>query len=60
MWAIPHCIFWVKDLDVVDLAKVGPMLEHHPLFPERANITLARVDAEGPCGDPASGSAAPA
>lgn len=41
----PHCIFWVKDIDVVDLAKVGPMLEHHPLFPERANITLARVDA---------------
>jgi diaminopimelate epimerase len=41
----PHCIFWVKDLDVVDLAKVGPMLEHHPLFPQRANITLARVDA---------------
>jgi diaminopimelate epimerase len=40
----PHCIFWVKDLDVVDLAKVGPMLEHHPLFPERANITLARID----------------
>jgi diaminopimelate epimerase len=42
----PHCIFWVKDLDVVDLARVGPMLEHHLLFPERANITLARVDAK--------------
>jgi diaminopimelate epimerase len=41
----PHCIFWVKDLDVVDLAKVGPMLEHHPLFPARANISLARIDA---------------
>ncbi len=41
----PHCIFWVKDLDVVDLAKVGPMLENHPLFPRRANITLARIDA---------------
>lgn len=41
----PHCIFWVKSLDVVDLGKVGPMLENHPLFPERANITLARVDA---------------
>jgi diaminopimelate epimerase len=40
----PHCIFWVKDLDVVDLAKVGPMLENHPLFPRRANITLARID----------------
>ena len=41
----PHCIFWVKDLDIVDLAKVGPMLENHPLFPRRANITLARIDA---------------
>lgn len=39
----PHCIFWVKDLEVVDLGKVGPMLEHHHLFPERANISLARV-----------------
>jgi diaminopimelate epimerase len=41
----PHCIFWVKDLDVVDLSKVGPMLEQHHLFPEGANISLARVDA---------------
>ena len=41
----PHCIFWVNDLEVVDLAKVGPMLEHHHLFPEGCNITLARVDA---------------
>ena len=41
----PHCIFWVDDLDVVDLSKVGPMLEHHHLFPERANISLARIDA---------------
>ncbi|WP_421693255.1 diaminopimelate epimerase [Aestuariivirga sp.] len=41
----PHCIFWVKDLGVVDLSKIGPMLEHHPLFPKRANITLARIDA---------------
>ena len=40
----PHCIFWVKDLEVVDLAKTGPMLEHHLLFPEGANISLARVD----------------
>jgi diaminopimelate epimerase len=35
----------VKDLDVVDLSKAGPMLEHHRLFPDRANISLARVDA---------------
>jgi diaminopimelate epimerase len=41
----PHCIFWVTDLDSVDLGAVGPMLEHHPLFPERANISLARIVA---------------
>jgi diaminopimelate epimerase len=39
----PHCIFWVNDLNVVDLSRVGPMLEHHRLFPERANISLAKV-----------------
>lgn len=39
----PHAIFWVDNLDVIDLGKVGPMLEHHRLFPERANISLARV-----------------
>ncbi len=41
----PHCIFWVNDLDVVDLGKIGPMIEHHPLFPERTNVTLAKVVA---------------
>jgi diaminopimelate epimerase len=41
----PHAIFWVDDLDVVDLGAVGPMLENHPLFPEGANISLARVTA---------------
>ena len=39
----PHAIFWVDDLDAHDLAKFGPMLENHPMFPERANITLAQV-----------------
>ena len=37
----PHAIFWVDDVDAYDLAKIGPLLEHHPMFPERANITLA-------------------
>jgi diaminopimelate epimerase len=39
----PHCIFWVNDLDVINLERVGPMLENHPLFPERANIEMAKV-----------------
>jgi len=42
----PHAIFWVEDVDAVDLASLGPMLEHHPLFPERANISLAQVTSD--------------
>ncbi len=40
----PHAIFWVTD-DVwsYDLARFGPLLENHPLFPERANISIANV-----------------
>jgi diaminopimelate epimerase len=39
----PHAIFWVEDVAAYDLGKIGPMLEHHPMFPERANITLCAV-----------------
>jgi diaminopimelate epimerase len=41
----PHAIFWVDDVAAYDLARLGPMLENHPIFPERANITLAQVTA---------------
>ncbi len=37
----PHAIFWVDDPQAIDLRRIGPELEHHKLFPERANITLA-------------------
>jgi diaminopimelate epimerase len=39
----PHVIFWVDDVAAHDLARFGPMLENHPIFPERANISLAQV-----------------
>ena len=39
----PHAIFWVDDVDAYDLGKIGPLLENHPMFPKRANISLARV-----------------
>lgn len=39
----PHAVFWVADLDAHDLAGVGSLLENHPMFPERANISLAHV-----------------
>jgi len=38
----PHAIFWVDDVEAWDLGRIGPVLEHHPIFPERANISLAR------------------
>jgi diaminopimelate epimerase len=41
----PHAVFWVDDVAAYDLGKIGPMLEHHPIFPDRANISLARVVA---------------
>jgi diaminopimelate epimerase len=41
----PHAIFWVDDVNAYDLAKIGPMLEHHPIFPERANITLCKIES---------------
>ena len=39
----PHAIFWVDDVNAHDLARFGPLLENHPIFPERANITLAQI-----------------
>lgn len=41
----PHAIFWVDDVNAHDLSKIGPLLESHPIFPERANISLAQVTA---------------
>lgn len=41
----PHAIFWVDDVWAYDLERFGPLLENHPIFPERANISLAQVTA---------------
>jgi diaminopimelate epimerase len=43
----PHALFFVDEVETYDLARFGPMLEHHPLFPERANISLVQVVAPG-------------
>jgi diaminopimelate epimerase len=39
----PHAVFWVDNVDAIDLGRVGPLLENHPIFPERANISIAQV-----------------
>jgi diaminopimelate epimerase len=41
----PHAVFWVDDVETYDLGRFGPLLENHPIFPERANISLAQVIA---------------
>jgi diaminopimelate epimerase len=39
----PHVIFFVPDCDTVDLERLGPIIEHDPLFPERINVNVASV-----------------
>ncbi|MEP9397557.1 diaminopimelate epimerase [Mesorhizobium sp. KR2-14] len=42
----PHAIFWVDgDVWSYELERFGPLLENHPIFPERANISIAQVTA---------------
>src|SRR5471030_2280747 len=39
----PHATFFVDDLDAIAIAELGPKLEHHAFFPERANIGVAQM-----------------
>ena len=43
----PHAVFFVPDAAAIDLAALGPKLEHHELFPERANIGVAQILSPG-------------
>lgn len=39
----PHVIFFVEDVDAVPLDRLGPLIEHDPLFPERVNVNIATI-----------------
>jgi diaminopimelate epimerase len=41
----PHAVFFVDDVNGHDIERVGPLLEQHALFPERANISFAAIEA---------------
>lgn len=41
----PHVVFFVPDSDAVDLARLGPLIEHDPLFPARINVNVATLVA---------------
>lgn len=40
----PHAVFLVNDADAVSLARLGPIIEHDPAFPERVNVNVASVN----------------
>jgi diaminopimelate epimerase len=42
----PHIIFFVRDADAVDLARLGPLIEQDPLFPERVNVNVASFEGD--------------
>lgn len=42
----PHVVFFVADAEAAPAASVGPMIEHHPLFPEGVNVGFCEV--QGP------------
>ena len=43
----PHFVTFVDDVDNMDIAKWGVLMEHHPAFPERCNIEFAQLTSEG-------------
>ncbi|NJS39246.1 MAG: diaminopimelate epimerase [Rhodobacteraceae bacterium] len=43
----PHCVFFVDDAEAVDLANLGPQIEHDPLFPQRTNVEFATLLSPG-------------
>jgi len=39
----PHVVFFTDDLAMTDMARLGPLIEHDPLFPERVNVNFAQL-----------------
>jgi len=40
----PHVVFFVPENDEVQLDRLGPLIEHDPLFPERINVNVATIE----------------
>lgn len=39
----PHAVIFMEDIDSLEIEKIGPMIEHHPLFPERTNTEFIEI-----------------
>lgn len=40
----PHAVFFCEDIDAIELEKIGPVIENHPLFPNRTNVHFVQID----------------
>ena len=38
----PHAVIFTDDLEQIDLARLGPAIERHEMFPERTNVHVAQ------------------
>jgi len=43
----PHLVFFVPDVDAIELDALGPSIEHDPAFPDRINVNLVAVQPDG-------------
>ena len=39
----PHVVFFVKEIEDFNIAKIGPQIENHKIFPEKCNVTIGKV-----------------
>src|SRR5690606_41177753 len=46
----PHAVFFVEDADAIDLERWGPLAETDPIFPQKANISIASRRPDGKIG----------
>ena len=42
----PHCVLWVADVDMAPVAELGPIIENHPMFPNKTNVEFAQMVAD--------------
>jgi diaminopimelate epimerase len=43
----PHLVFYVDDINKMNLPVIGPKLEHHPMFADRTNVEFAQIISDG-------------
>ena len=43
----PHCVIFLDDMNSIELSKIGPQIECHPMFPERVNVEFIEVIDSG-------------